>query len=76
MIILPGGQPGTDNLNNDPRIHRLLADFQAAGKLIGAICAAPIILAAAGLLSRQTGHLVSQLQQQTGWGASMKTARW
>ena len=51
MIILPGGQPGTDNLNNDPRIHRLLADFQAAGKLIGAICAAPIILGAAGLLS-------------------------
>jgi len=51
MIILPGGQPGTDNLNNDPRIHRLLADFQATGKLIGAICAAPMILAAAGLLS-------------------------
>jgi 4-methyl-5(b-hydroxyethyl)-thiazole monophosphate biosynthesis len=51
MIILPGGQPGTDNLNKDPRIHRLLADFQAAGKLIGAICAAPIILAAAGLLT-------------------------
>lgn len=50
MIILPGGQPGTDNLNNDARIHRLLADFQAAGKMIGAICAAPIILAAAGLL--------------------------
>jgi 4-methyl-5(b-hydroxyethyl)-thiazole monophosphate biosynthesis len=51
MIILPGGQPGTDNLNSDPRIHRLLADFQTGDKLIGAICAAPIILAAAGLLS-------------------------
>ncbi len=51
MIVLPGGQPGTDNLNSDRRIHRLLADFQSAGKLIGAICAAPIILAAAGLLS-------------------------
>ena len=51
MIILPGGQPGTDNLNNDPRIHRLLADFNSAGKLIGAICAAPIILGAAGLLA-------------------------
>ena len=50
MIILPGGQPGTDNLNADIRIHRLLAEFQASGKLIGAICAAPIILAAAGLL--------------------------
>ena len=51
MIILPGGQPGTDNLNADSRIHRLLAEFSAAGKLIGAICAAPIILAAAGLLT-------------------------
>jgi 4-methyl-5(b-hydroxyethyl)-thiazole monophosphate biosynthesis len=50
MIVLPGGQPGADNLNSDARIHRLLADFQAAGKLIGAICAAPIVLAAAGLL--------------------------
>lgn len=50
MIILPGGQPNTDNLNNDTRIHRLLADFQAAGKLIGSIGAAPVILAAAGLL--------------------------
>jgi 4-methyl-5(b-hydroxyethyl)-thiazole monophosphate biosynthesis len=51
MIILPGGQPGTDNLNGDSRIHRLLAGFQASAKLIGAICAAPIILAEAGLLS-------------------------
>jgi DJ-1 family protein len=50
MIILPGGQPGSDNLTNDARIQRLLADFQGAGKLIGAIGAAPIILAAAGLL--------------------------
>ena len=58
MIILPGGQPGTDNLNADIRIHRLLAEFQASGKLIGAICAAPSILAAAGLLSgkRATSH--------------------
>jgi len=51
MIILPGGQPGADNLNADPRIHRLLAEFQASDKLIGAICAAPIVLATAGLLS-------------------------
>ena len=51
MIVLPGGQPGTDNLNADLRIHTLLKDFSANGKLIGAICAAPIVLAAAGLLS-------------------------
>ncbi len=51
MIVLPGGQPGTDNLNADPRIHALLAEFAVKEKLIGAICAAPIVLAAAGLLS-------------------------
>jgi len=50
MIILPGGQPGADNLNSDTRIHKLLLDFSATGKIIGAICAAPIVLAAAGLL--------------------------
>ena len=51
MIVLPGGQPGSDNLNADPRIHALLAEFAATEKLIGAICAAPIVLAAAGLLT-------------------------
>jgi 4-methyl-5(b-hydroxyethyl)-thiazole monophosphate biosynthesis len=51
MIVLPGGQPGTDNLNADPRIHVLLNDFAAQQKLIGAICAAPIVLAATGLLT-------------------------
>ena len=51
MIVLPGGQPGTDNLNADPRIHALLKEFAAKNKLIGAICAAPIVLAAAGLLN-------------------------
>lgn len=50
MIILPGGQPGTDNLNADRRIHALLREFAAKDKMIGAICAAPIVLAAAGLL--------------------------
>ncbi|MFZ4855405.1 MAG: DJ-1 family glyoxalase III [Desulfuromonadaceae bacterium] len=51
MIVLPGGQPGSDNLNADPRIHALLTAFSAHNKPIGAICAAPIVLAAAGLLT-------------------------
>ncbi len=50
MIVLPGGQPGSDNLNADPRIHTLLKEFASRDKLIGAICAAPIVLAASGLL--------------------------
>lgn len=50
MIVLPGGQPGSDNLNADPRIHAILYEFAAKEKIIGAICAAPIVLSAAGLL--------------------------
>jgi 4-methyl-5(b-hydroxyethyl)-thiazole monophosphate biosynthesis len=51
MIVLPGGQPGADNLNSDPRIHDLLKRTAEAGKYTAAICAAPKVLATAGLLN-------------------------
>ncbi|MBI4556109.1 MAG: DJ-1/PfpI family protein [Candidatus Hydrogenedentes bacterium] len=50
MVVLPGGLPGADNLNNDPRVHEILKKTAAAGKCTGAICAAPVVLAKAGLL--------------------------
>ena len=50
MLVLPGGQPGTDNLNADPRIHALLERMAKHEKYIAAICAAPLVLACAGLL--------------------------
>lgn len=50
MIVLPGGQPGSNNLNADPRIHALLKRMASAGKYTCAICAAPRVLADAGLL--------------------------
>jgi len=49
LICLPGGQPGTDNLKNDPRILKLLQKMQ--GKYIAAICAAPIVQQKAGVLN-------------------------
>jgi 4-methyl-5(b-hydroxyethyl)-thiazole monophosphate biosynthesis len=50
MIVLPGGQPGANNLNGDTRIHQLLKRLKAEGRFTAAICAAPKILADAGLL--------------------------
>lgn len=50
ILILPGGVPGTDNLNADERVKRLILEFSNKGKLTGAICAAPSILAGLGLL--------------------------
>jgi len=50
MLVLPGGQPGSDNLNADKRVRELVRSFHDKGKLTGAICAAPYVLANAGIL--------------------------
>lgn len=50
MIVLPGGLPGADHLAEDPRIVALLRSQDAAGRFSAAICAAPKVLARAGLL--------------------------
>ena len=51
MIVLPGGQPGSDNLKANKRIIALLQQMAQQGKYVAAICAAPSVLAAAGLLN-------------------------
>lgn len=51
MIVLPGGQPGSDTLNADRRVKELIQGFSRKGKLISAICAAPYVLANAGVLA-------------------------
>ena len=50
-LVLPGGQPGTDNLKNDSRVLQLVKDFFNQQKVVAAICAAPAVLQAAGILS-------------------------
>ncbi|NCC29886.1 MAG: DJ-1/PfpI family protein [Gammaproteobacteria bacterium] len=50
MIVLPGGLPGADHLAEDPRIIALLRGQHAEGRFVAAICAAPKVLARAGLL--------------------------
>jgi len=50
MVVLPGGLPGADHLKDDSRIIDLLKKMAVAGKYTAAICAAPRVLAHAGLL--------------------------
>lgn len=50
MIVLPGGMPGATHLKGDPRIITLLKKMAGEGKYTAAICAAPTVLAEAGLL--------------------------
>lgn len=50
MLVLPGGIPGTPNLRACEPLCRALRSFAEAGRPLGAICAAPSILAELGLL--------------------------
>jgi 4-methyl-5(b-hydroxyethyl)-thiazole monophosphate biosynthesis len=50
MVVLPGGQPGTNNLKADARVLQLVRKMAGQGSYVAAICAAPSVLAAAGLL--------------------------
>lgn len=49
LVVLPGGLPGATNLRDDERVIRFVKKQNKEGKLIGAICAAPIVLGKAGL---------------------------
>ncbi|GAB6034842.1 DJ-1 family glyoxalase III [Galenea microaerophila] len=50
LIALPGGLPGADYLNQDLRLRKMLQKQAQAGRLVAAICAAPMVLVSAGLL--------------------------
>jgi 4-methyl-5(b-hydroxyethyl)-thiazole monophosphate biosynthesis len=51
MIVLPGGWGGTQILAENPSVQSMLKQMQQDDKHIGAICAAPYALDAAGVLS-------------------------
>lgn len=49
-IILPGGMPGTLNLLKNDRVNEFIDYCHASGRMLCAICAAPMILGKKGLL--------------------------
>ena len=50
LLVLPGGMPGTLHLGEHRGLTKALVDFNAQGKRIAAICAAPSVLGGLGLL--------------------------
>ncbi|WP_241546912.1 DJ-1 family glyoxalase III [Thiohalobacter thiocyanaticus] len=75
MIVLPGGLPGADHLDADARLREMLQRHAGADRYVAAICAAPKVLASAGLLDYRKatsfpgvldGAGVTGLDYQTG----------
>ncbi len=50
MLIIPGGQPGVDNLWENENVRELVLETAKRKIKISAICAAPMILARLGIL--------------------------
>lgn len=50
MVILPGGMPGSLNLDASPAVDKAIEVAAARGAYLCAICAAPLILGRRGLL--------------------------
>ncbi len=58
LLALPGGLGGTEALCKTPSVLEAVRRFHSAGKYVAAICAAPLVLQAAGILDgvRATCH--------------------
>ena len=54
MIVLPGGMPGTKNLDASKTVDAALRAANANGAYLAAICAAPMVLGKRGYLKGKT----------------------
>lgn len=74
LVVLPGGQPGTENLRRDSRIRELLLRQKDKGAWIAAVCAAPLALADAGLLQGKKATCYPGALDSVAHGAALVDA--
>jgi 4-methyl-5(b-hydroxyethyl)-thiazole monophosphate biosynthesis len=66
MLVLPGGMPGTKHLREDERVLGLVRALERAGRPVAAICAAPTVLAEAGVLAGRRVTSYPSVRAQLG----------
>ena len=65
LIVLPGGQPGADNLRDSAELTQMLKDQAASDRLYAAICASPAcVLKAHGLLDNKKATCYPAMQAE------------
>lgn len=72
LLMIPGG-PGVEALRDDERTAALAREAVEAGRIVGAICAAPLVLADAGLLDDR--QYVAHFSVNETIGRAAPTAR-
>lgn len=64
MVILPGGMPGSKNLDESRTVDAALKAAARRGALIAAICAAPMVLGHRGLLEGRRATCFPGFEQE------------
>lgn len=62
-LVLPGG-PGHKNLAQSEKIIKTIQDFDSEKKLVAGICAAPAVLAKAGILDERTATIYPGMERE------------
>lgn len=70
-MMLPGGLPGTPNLEASPAVQACIDGCVKEGKLVAAICAAPSILAHKGLLQGKNATAFPNFQKDLTEGGAV-----
>lgn len=70
-MMLPGGLPGTPNLEASPAVQACIDGCVKEGKLVAAICAAPSILAHKGLLRGKNATAFPNFQKDLTEGGAV-----
>ncbi|MBF4507441.1 type 1 glutamine amidotransferase [Flavobacterium sp. JLP] len=73
-VFIPGGAWNPDNLRNDKDVIKFIQDFNKSGKLIAAICHAPVVLASADILKgrKLTGYWNIQVDLKNAGGTVLE----
>jgi 4-methyl-5(b-hydroxyethyl)-thiazole monophosphate biosynthesis len=66
LVVLPGGMPGSAKLRDDDAVQAFVKAHHAQGAWVGAICAAPIALAKAGVLEGKRATCFPGFENQLG----------
>ena len=70
MVILPGGMPGTTNLLESEDIKELILSLEEEGKPLAAICEAPLVFAAHGILRGRKATIFPGFEDRLKDGAA------
>ena len=66
LLMLPGGMPGSKNLNEHEGVRNALKEQFEKDKRVAAICAAPLVLASVGLLKSKKATIYPGMESYLG----------